>query len=111
MAELYRTGKQYAEQAKDKKYEKFTYDNVDCQAFCELVLKDIGVRKPNGTVYNWKGSNDIARKLDNFIFTESSIKQPFEKFRFHYTAPSNSVSLLRISAMIDIILSWLLYCG
>ena len=70
MADLYRTGKQYADQAKDKKYEKLTYDNVDCQAFCELVLKDIGVRKSNGTVYNWKGSNDIARNACSWIGTK-----------------------------------------
>ena len=70
MADLYRTGKQYADQAKDKKYEKLTYDNVDCQAFCELVLKDIGVRKSNGAVYNWKGSNDIARNACSWIGTK-----------------------------------------
>ena len=76
MADLYRTGKQYAEQAKDKKYDKLTYDNVDCQAFCELVLKDIGVRQPNGAVYNWKGSNDIARNACSWIGTkEECIRQ------------------------------------
>ena len=76
MGDLYRTGKQYAEQAKDKKYEKLTYDNVDCQAFCELVLKDIGVRQANGSVYNWKGSNDIARNACSWIGTkEECIKQ------------------------------------
>ena len=76
MAELYRTGKQYADQAKDKKYDKLTYDNVDCQAFCELVLKDIGVRQPNGSVYNWKGSNDIARHACSWIGTkEECIRQ------------------------------------
>ena len=76
MSEVYRTGKQYADQAKDKKYDKLTYDNADCQAFCELVLKDIGVRKPNGTVYNWKGSNDIARNACSWIGTkEECIKQ------------------------------------
>ena len=76
MAELYRTGKQYAEQAKNTKYEKLTYDNADCQAFCELVLKDIGVRKSNGAVYNWKGSNDIARNACSWIGTkEECIKQ------------------------------------
>ena len=76
MAELYRTGKQYAEQAKNSKYDKLTYDNVDCQAFCELVLKDIGVRQSNGAVYNWKGSNDIARHACSWIGTkEECIKQ------------------------------------
>ena len=76
MAELYRTGKQYAEHAKNSKYDKLTYDNVDCQAFCELVLKDIGVRQSNGAVYNWKGSNDIARHACSWIGTkEECIKQ------------------------------------
>ena len=77
MADLYRTGKQYAEQAKDKKYEKLTYDNADCQAFCELVLKDIGVRKSNGAVYNWKGSNDIARNACSWIGTKEECISQF----------------------------------
>ena len=76
MGDLYRTGKQYADQAKNTKYDKLTYDNVDCQAFCELVLKDIGVRQQNGAVYNWKGSNDIARNACSWIGTkEECVKQ------------------------------------
>ena len=76
MAEVYRTGKQYADQAKQSKYEKLKYSDVDCQAFCELVLKDIGVRQANGAVYNWKGSNDIARHACSWIGTkEECIKQ------------------------------------
>lgn len=76
MEQVYRTGKEYADRAKDKQYEKLTYDDVDCQAFCELVLKDIGVRKPNGAPYNWKGSNDIARNACSWIGTkEECIKQ------------------------------------
>ena len=73
---VYRTGVQYAEQAKDKKYEKLKYSDVDCLAFVELVLKDIGVRKENGAAYNWKGSNDIARNACSWIGTkEECIKQ------------------------------------
>ena len=76
MSDVYRTGKQYAEQAKDKKYEKLTYADCDCQAFCELVLKDIGIRQPNGKAYNWKGSNDIARNACSWIGTKDEcIKQ------------------------------------
>ena len=67
---VYRTGIQYAEQAKDKKYEKLKYSDIDCQAYVELVLKDIGVRKENGAVYNWKGSNDIARNACSWIGTK-----------------------------------------
>ena len=76
MSDIFRTGKQYAEQAKDKKYDKLTYSDVDCQAFCELVLKDIGVRQADGKAYNWKGSNDIARNACSWIGTkEECIKE------------------------------------
>lgn len=76
MVELYRTGKQYAEQAKLSKYDKLKYADVDCQAFCELVLKDIGIRQSNGTPYNWKGSNDMARNACSWLGTkEECIRQ------------------------------------
>lgn len=77
MAEVYRTGKQYADQAKNKKYDSIKYDQCDCQAFCELVLKDIGVRQPNGAVYNWKGSNDIARHAVSWIGTKEECIKTF----------------------------------
>lgn len=77
MAEVYRTGKQYADQAKDPKYDKLRYDQYDCQAFCELVLKDIGVRQPNGAVYNWKGSNDMARHAVSWIGTKEECIKKF----------------------------------
>ena len=76
METLYRTGKQYAEQAKNQKYNSLTYDDVDCQAFCELILKDIGIRNSAGKAYNWKGSNDIARNACSWLGTkEECIKQ------------------------------------
>lgn len=76
MTELYRTGKQYAEQAKNKKYDSLKYDDADCQAFCEIVLRDIGVRNDKGQPYNWKGSNDMARNACAWIGTkEEAIKQ------------------------------------
>lgn len=76
MGEIYRTGKQYAEQAKLAKYEKLKYSDVDCQAFCEKVLADLGIRQPNGAIYNWKGSNDMARNACSWIGTkEECIKQ------------------------------------
>ena len=77
MAEQYRTGKQYADQAKLPKYEKLKYSDVDCQAFCELVLKDIGIRQPNGAVYNWKGSNDMARNACSWIGTKEECIKKF----------------------------------
>lgn len=76
MEQLYRTGQQYAKQAMDSKYDKLKYSDVDCQAYCELVLKDIGVRNSAGKPYNWKGSNDIARNACSWIGTkEECIKQ------------------------------------
>ena len=77
MEQLYRTGKQYADQAKNKKYDSLTYDQVDCQAFCELVLKDIGVRNSKGVPYNWKGSNDMARNAVSWIGTLDECRQRF----------------------------------
>lgn len=68
--DVYRTGKQYADQAKDKKYDKLKYADADCQAFCELVLKDLGVRDSSGKPYNWKGSNDMARNAVSWIGTK-----------------------------------------
>lgn len=63
------TGIEYAEQACNPKYEKLTYAQCDCQAFCELVLKDIGVRNENGKPYNWRGSNHIAREACSWLGT------------------------------------------
>ncbi len=71
-----KTGIEYAEQARSDTYNKLKYSQVDCQAFCELVLSDIGVRKPDGRAYNWKGSNDMARNAVSWIGTkEECIKQ------------------------------------
>lgn len=71
-----KTGAEYAEQAKSTGYNKLKYSQVDCQAFCELVLSDIGVRQPDGRAYNWKGSNDMARHAVSWIGTkEECIKQ------------------------------------
>ena len=77
MAEQYRTGKQYVDQAKLPKYEKLKYSDVDCQAFCELVLKDLGIRQANGAVYNWKGSNDMARNACSWIGTKEECIKKF----------------------------------
>lgn len=55
------TGSQYAAQAMSDKYTGIPYSKLDCQAFVEEVLKDCGVRKPDGSVYNWKGSNSMWR--------------------------------------------------
>lgn len=54
-------GVTYATMACSSKYDNIRYDELDCQAFVEKVAQDCGIRRPNGTVYNWKGSNDMWR--------------------------------------------------
>ena len=54
-------GTTYATQAMSEKYTGVPYSKLDCQAFVEEVLKDCGVRKPDGSPYNWKGSNSMWR--------------------------------------------------
>ena len=72
-----KTGAEYAEQAKLSKYDKIKYEQYDCQAFCELVLKDLGVRQPNGAVYNWKGSNDMYRHAVSWVGTIDECRKKF----------------------------------
>lgn len=71
------TGKDIAEQAITGSYVGIPYSKLDCQGFVEQVLKDLGVRKPDGSVYNWRGSNSMWR---NFISWRGSIKECKEKF-------------------------------
>ena len=71
------TGKQYADLAKNPKYDKIKYSEKDCQAFCELVLKDLGVRQPNGKSYDWKGSNDMFRNAVSWVGTIDECRRKF----------------------------------
>ena len=71
------TGYQFAELAQDPKYNKYTYDELDCQAFVEKVLADLGVRKPDGSVYNWRGSNSMYR---NYYSWRGSKEECISKF-------------------------------
>ena len=71
------TGKQYAKLAEDPKYNSLKYSQVDCQAFVEKVLKDLGVRKSNGAVYDWRGSNDMWR---NALSWKGTILEARKKF-------------------------------
>lgn len=71
------TGKQYAELAKNPKYDKIKYSEKDCQAFCELVLKDLGVRNTNGKPFDWKGSNDMYRNAVSWIGTIDECRRAF----------------------------------
>ena len=55
------TGSQFAEQAKSERYNTLKYSQCDCQGFVERVLYDCGVRKPDGSRYDWRGSNHMWR--------------------------------------------------
>ena len=71
-----KTGIEFAQCALLPKWDKYTYDKMDCQAFVEAVLKDIGVRKSNGSVYDWRGSNSMYRNYYSWRGTvEECIKQ------------------------------------
>ena len=71
------TGEDVAEQAVTGNYEGTPYSKLDCQAFVEQVLKDLGVRKLDGTPYNWKGSNSMWR---NHITWKGTIEECKQKF-------------------------------
>lgn len=71
------TGEEYARQAKSSKYDGLTYDKADCQKFVELVLIDCGVKKPDGTPYDWKGSNSMWR---NALAWKGTIEECFAKY-------------------------------
>ena len=70
-------GKAYATQAMSERYTGVPYSKLDCQAFVEEVLKDCGVRKPDGSVYNWKGSNSMWRTA---LKWKGTIKQCMTEF-------------------------------
>ena len=67
----------FADVADDPKYNKYKYDDMDCQKFVEKVLYDSGVRKPDGSAYNWKGSNAMWRSA---LSWRGTIAEAVEKF-------------------------------
>ena len=71
------TGQDMAEQAVSGGYVGQPYSKWDCQAFVEQVLKDLGVRKPDGNAYNWKGSNSMFRNHIRWRGTIEECKQKF----------------------------------
>ena len=71
------SGSDLAEQAVTGNYVGIPYSKLDCQGFVEEVLKDCGVRKPDGTVYNWRGSNSMWR---NYIKWKGTLQECFDKF-------------------------------
>lgn len=71
------TGEDYALQAQSDKYTGVPYSKLDCQGFVEAVLKDSGVRKTDGSPYNWKGSNSMWR---NALSWKGTIFECVSKF-------------------------------
>ena len=71
------TGTQYADQAMSDRYTGTPYSKLDCQAFVEQVLKDCGVRKPDGSPYNWKGCNSMWR---NALEWKGTIQQCLDRY-------------------------------
>lgn len=71
------SGKELAEQAVSGGYVGIPYSDLDCQGFVEEVLKDCGVRKPDGTPYNWRGSNSMWR---NYIKWKGTKEECIKKF-------------------------------
>lgn len=73
------TGEQFAEKAVNGGYIGIPYSKLDCQGFVERVLADCGVRKSNGTVYDWRGSNSMYR---NYYQWRGTISECVKKFGF-----------------------------
>ena len=67
----------FADIADDPSYNKYKYTDLDCQAFVEKVLYDSGVRKPDGSAYNWKGSNAMWRSA---LSWRGTIAEAVDKF-------------------------------
>jgi len=71
------TGDFYASQAMSDRYTGVPYSKLDCQAFVEEVLKDCGVRRADGTPYNWKGSNSMWRTALSWKGTIKECRETF----------------------------------
>ena len=71
------SGCHLAEQAVTGNYVGIPYSKLDCQGFVEEVLKDCGVRKPDGSVYNWRGSNSMWRHYITWKGTIAECKKKF----------------------------------
>lgn len=70
-------GKDIAKCAMLSTWDRFTYSHLDCQAFVEAVLKEVGIRKKDGTVFNWKGSNSMYR---NYYYWRGTISECIKKY-------------------------------
>lgn len=67
----------FAQVAEDTIYNKYKYEQLDCQAFVEKVLYDSGVRKQDGSSYNWRGSNSMWRSA---LSWRGTVAEAVEKF-------------------------------
>lgn len=65
-------GTDVARQALTGGYIGIPYSQLDCQGFVERVLYDTGIRKPDGSPYNWKGSNSMWR---NYVKWKGTITE------------------------------------
>ena len=72
-----KTGLDFAECALLPKWDKYTYDRLDCQGFVEAVLKDIGIKKPDGSWFDWRGSNSMYRHYYSWRGTVDECKRKF----------------------------------
>ena len=72
-----KTGEDFSNCALLDKWNKYKYTQLDCQGFVEEVLKDIGITKPDGSFYNWKGSNSMYR---NFYQWRGTKEECIEKY-------------------------------
>lgn len=71
------TGAEFADRAENGGYIGIPYSKLDCQGFVERVLKDSGIRKSNGTVYDWRGSNSMYRYYYQWRGTIAECKKQF----------------------------------
>jgi len=71
------TGIEIAKCALLTTWDRFTYSHLDCQAFVEAVLKEVGVRKPDGSVFNWKGSNSMYR---NYYYWRGTVQDCIKRY-------------------------------
>ena len=71
------TAGHFAQVAESSKYDSWKYADHDCQDFVECVLYDSGARKPDGSKYNWKGSNSMWRSA---LSWRGTIAEAVEKF-------------------------------
>ena len=67
----------FVNQAISSVYDGIKYSQLDCQAFVERVLADAGCRKPDGSKYNWKGSNSMWRNALSWKGTLDECKAKF----------------------------------